>query len=45
MRLLRDKLAAQERRSAELMKINLDLLALTQRVMAMSAEGDGGATR
>ena len=45
LRLLRDKLAAQERRSAELMKINLDLLALTQRVMAMSAEGDGGATR
>jgi len=44
-RLRRDKRASQERRSAELMKINLDLLALTRRVMAMSAEGDGGATR
>ena len=45
LRMLREKLAAQERRSAELREINLLALELTKRVMAMSAEGDGGATR
>ena len=42
---LRQQLAAQERRNAEWQRINLDMLALTQRVMAMAAEGDGGGER
>ena len=42
---LRQRLAAQERRNAEWQRINLDMLALTQRVMAMAAEGDGGGER
>ena len=45
MRMLRERLAAQERRNREMRAINLLALELTQRVMAMSAEGDGGATR
>ena len=39
-----EKLLAQER-NGEIREINLLALELTKRVMAMSAEGDGGATR
>ena len=45
LRMLRERLAAQERRNREMREINLLAFELTKRVMAMSAEGDGGATR
>ena len=45
LRMLRERLAAQERRNRKMREINLLAFELTKRVMAMSAEGDGGATR